>query len=531
MDDHLTIEPSMPRELEGHGRQNNASLYPGQFTFDGDYRLEEKIGHGSFGEVWKARYMRGGFNEVRALKFPRGETLGHYLFREHDVLEKVLTSLGNAIPGMVRYHGMGRSQHQPYLVFEHCALGDLHRAIHRQHCSSPEGWVMLLRGALETVALAHEAGIAHRDLKPSNILLRGVAETCVADFGLSRFTHPTVAGDASDVEGIKSRPVSTGIGNGPVGTQCYMAPEMKDGRLDTNSHEALCRVDVYALGVVLAHCFAGNTAIEGGRLPRHVRALLPRHLVEAVERATEPVPGDRFAAARGLLKALDAPRVTQASPPPPPPPPPPKQTPPHSALWSQLQAEPKTAKTQPAYVEKWQERERIAIRTGRNASERRLLEAIAAGESIEIIYQHGDQQPERRRIRPRQLFRVAGSNHVYCDAWCEARKDHRCFRLDRMSLPGIGRAAASAQRPTSSASASSSGPSWSLPPAAPPPAPQAPPPPQQGPSQGNPKNDGCQPMVIVGILALVGAGLAGPGGFIFGAMVGCWVQAALSPNP
>ena len=140
------------------------------------------------------------------------------------------------------------------------------------------------------LSYAHAHGIIHRDIKPENILLSG--EQClVADFGIAR------ALDAAGTEKL----TETGLA---LGTPHYMSPEQAagDGQLDARS-------DLYSLGCVLYEMLAGEPPFTGPTaqaiLARHamdpvaplrtVRRNIPEGVEQAVLRALEKVPADRFA--------------------------------------------------------------------------------------------------------------------------------------------------------------------------------------------------------------------------------------------
>jgi Tol biopolymer transport system component len=132
----------------------------------------------------------------------------------------------------------------------------------------------------EALAAAHAKGIVHRDLKPANIILArsGVK---VLDFGVAKVEAPegeTVAA---------SRVIA--------GTPAYMAPEQLAGR------RCDARVDVYALGVVLAEMITGTRATHGTPV---VTADVPPPLTSVVERCLAEDPDERWHAAADVKWAL-----------------------------------------------------------------------------------------------------------------------------------------------------------------------------------------------------------------------------------
>jgi Tol biopolymer transport system component/tRNA A-37 threonylcarbamoyl transferase component Bud32 len=146
---------------------------------------------------------------------------------------------------------------------------------------------------------AHRHGIVHRDLKPENILLHE-GEPLIADFGIA-----LAVSNAG-----RQRITQTGMS---LGTPQYMSPEQATGDRQIDG-----RTDIYSLGVVLYEMLAGDppfiagTAqavvskilIESPRPLRVVRAAVPAAIDDAVLRAIEKLPADRFATAREFADAL-----------------------------------------------------------------------------------------------------------------------------------------------------------------------------------------------------------------------------------
>ena len=148
---------------------------------------------------------------------------------------------------------------------------------------------------------AHEHGVIHRDLKPENILLQS-GQPVIADFGIALAVSK--AGGA--------RVTQTGLS---LGTPQYMSPEQAAGDRAIDA-----RTDIYSLGAMTYEMLAGeaphtgNTAqaiiaklmTEDPRPLTVLRRSVPEHVDDAVQRALEKLPADRFATARGFIDALRA---------------------------------------------------------------------------------------------------------------------------------------------------------------------------------------------------------------------------------
>jgi hypothetical protein len=149
---------------------------------------------------------------------------------------------------------------------------------------------------LDALAFAHSQGIIHRDVKPQNVMLNHDGHVKVMDFGIARLLDADTLTQDGDV----------------IGTVAYMSPEQASGR----------RVgppsDVYSAGMVLFELLAGQHPLRGqtpaetlsnvaaGRLPslRTLRPDLPAAMVDLIDDACAPRPGDRPTAA-DLGGALD----------------------------------------------------------------------------------------------------------------------------------------------------------------------------------------------------------------------------------
>ena len=157
---------------------------------------------------------------------------------------------------------------------------------------------------------AHKRGVVHRDLKPENILLleRGAApQVKITDFGIAKLRAETAAG-------------ATALGE-MLGTPAYMSPEQCRGT------PADARTDIYALGVMAYELctgrppFSGNIAAlltahltEAPRPPRELRPDLPARWNQAILRALQKDPDQRFADVASFIAALQCPEPTTEKP-------------------------------------------------------------------------------------------------------------------------------------------------------------------------------------------------------------------------
>lgn len=165
------------------------------------------------------------------------------------------------------------------------------------------------------VGYAHANGVVHRDLKPANILVGANGRAKVLDFGVSGFLPETSASALDDTRidtPTQSLP-GHALTEQLVGTVPYMSPEQFDGASAVGH-----RSDLYALGVMLFECLAGELpyVIDRNSIPAaaaairttvppllgHVDAALAGGIETVVAKLLEKDPADRYQSATELLE-------------------------------------------------------------------------------------------------------------------------------------------------------------------------------------------------------------------------------------
>ncbi len=271
-----------------------------------EYLLEQCIGTGSFGEVWKARHHIWKDEHV-AIKLPTEPQYVRYLQREGIVVH------GLRHPNIVRVLGMDPFADTPYLVME-LVDGPALRQVLDEH---PQGLPVdvarvVLEGILRAIATAHANNVLHRDLKPGNVLLNladkplaglEVDDVKVSDFGLG------VAQPDKLREIVQSASIDRE--NTLVGTMAYMAPELRDG-----TRPADARSDLYSVGVILFELLTGQRP-AGAELPSAVRRGVPALFDRLFTRMYARYES-RFESAEKALAALNPPTAAPPVPPLPP---------------------------------------------------------------------------------------------------------------------------------------------------------------------------------------------------------------------
>ena len=209
------------------------------------YRIEDLIGEGSMGRVYRARHVS--MSRRFAVKVMHGHLAADATMVRRFHLEAEATSrLSHRNIVGITDHGVDRGLY--YLVTEYVD-GQTLRQLIRTEGPLPTDQVMALTAQLcDGLAHAHDRGLVHRDLKPDNILIEredhGVLAR-ITDFGIARAGAPA---------GPRRRLTREGL---ILGTPSYMAPEQLAG------DEIDPRADLYALGVVLYEMLAGTVPYAG----------------------------------------------------------------------------------------------------------------------------------------------------------------------------------------------------------------------------------------------------------------------------
>jgi GAF domain-containing protein len=214
---------------------------------DNKYRVEEIVGQGGMGAVFRAWDLR--LERSVAIKVVRADLLAapesRVRFRRESMMVARLQH-----PAIVTVFDYGSLRDgSAFLVMEYVPGEDLRRLLKREGPLELPRATSLLQGIAAGVEAAHKAGIFHRDLKPENILLpeSGIGPK-VVDFGVAKMT------DAAAAPGTTTLTAGGTI----VGTPAYMAPEqLRGGTVDG-------RADVFSLGVMTYEMLTGRLPFGGG---------------------------------------------------------------------------------------------------------------------------------------------------------------------------------------------------------------------------------------------------------------------------
>ncbi len=268
----LTIGPErLPRA---------ARVEEGPGSVVGRYTLEERIGDGGFGVVYRARSASPLHTRV-AIKIIKPGMDSAQVNARFEQERQALSMMDH--PNIARVIDAGKTDSgRPYVVME-LVEGPSIIEYCRKHSLSITRRLALFTDVCRAVQHAHQKGIIHRDIKPSNVLVTevdGVSTPKVIDFGIAKALHGKLPGQTIFTEF-----------RALIGTPEYMSPEQANpggGGVDT-------RTDIYALGVMLYELLTGTTPHTAEELRRAAWDEMQRILREV----DPPAPSTRLNAAAG----------------------------------------------------------------------------------------------------------------------------------------------------------------------------------------------------------------------------------------
>lgn len=252
----------------------------------GRYRLDELIGAGGFGQVWRG--FDPELHRAVAIKIPRPDRVSTPERVERFVEEaRRVAQLKHT--GIVPIYDVGRDGERCYIVSDLIEGRNLAEVIADNRPSQADACRMVAEVA-RILDYAHVLGFIHRDVKPANILLDDQGKVFLTDFGI-----------AATVEEL-SHPTSS------TGTLPYMSPEQIAGEpVDS-------RTDVYSLGIVLVELLTGKRLSTGDSIrskeavavPHLETTPIPAELKAICRKCLAPNRDDRFEKSGDLAKALDS---------------------------------------------------------------------------------------------------------------------------------------------------------------------------------------------------------------------------------
>lgn len=262
----------------------------------GNYKIESKLGEGGMGAVYKG--VDTMLDREVAIKALRPELTNQTAVVERFRSEAVtLAKLHH--PNIATLYSLFRHDDELYMVLEYVRGETLDEILSRRGALPADEVIPVFSQILDGIDHAHKFGIIHRDIKPANMMLTEDGKLKVLDFGIARLLGTDRMTRAGNI----------------IGTLEYMSPEQVKGQ------ETDARSDIYALGMMLYEILTGHLPFETENefelmkmqiealppTPRLIKAEIPQLVEEAIMRAIQKNPADRFQTAgdfRGIL--LDA---------------------------------------------------------------------------------------------------------------------------------------------------------------------------------------------------------------------------------
>ncbi|HXG70011.1 MAG TPA: protein kinase [Gemmatimonadaceae bacterium] len=273
---------------------------------DFHYRLEEEIGRGGMGVVYRAVDTRLG-RVVAIKKLPTDATADPERNRRFVQEARSASALNH--PHIVTIHGIDEHDGETFIAMEFVdgtPLDGLLKGGPMPVATALE-YAIQIAGALEA---AHAAGLVHRDIKPANIMITRDGRAKVLDFGLAKLIEASPTDATRTVHGTRAGTI--------LGTAEYMSPEQAQGQpVDGRS-------DIFSFGAVVYEMLGGRRPFAGtsdidvitailrdqpSRL-RTVRTEIPATLEAIVDRCLEKDPAARYPDAGAVRGALSEVRAT-----------------------------------------------------------------------------------------------------------------------------------------------------------------------------------------------------------------------------
>lgn len=216
----------------------------------GGYQLEEEIGHGSMGVVYRGKQIALG-REVAIKVLPK--TLARDASYVARFIREAQIIAGLNHPNIIQIYDAGQQNKLLYFVMEYIQGPTLSNLLHLDGTIAQHMAVEYASQIADALDAAYkERNVIHRDIKPENLMLNRWGKIKVMDFGLARATgHQKIT-----------------VAKTLVGSIYYASPEQVWGEnLDNRS-------DIYALGVVLYEMVTGQRPFTGRSMPELTQAII-----------------------------------------------------------------------------------------------------------------------------------------------------------------------------------------------------------------------------------------------------------------
>ncbi|EGC30459.1 hypothetical protein DICPUDRAFT_90051 [Dictyostelium purpureum] len=236
------IDISKPKECQHRVHVDVDFNWSGPHSFN----VEEKLGEGSFGSVFRATHKDSGIPlAIKEFDIFEADDV-EPITKEIQILKKCNN------PYVVSYFGSCRLKSKLWILMDYCALGSLNDVMQSIGKTLKEREIALIcQQALQGLVYLHSKQIIHRDIKAANILLTDQGQTKLADFGVSQ------------------QIISTFSKGSIAGTPYWMAPEV------LNQSKYNLKVDVWSLGITAIELADGDPPLSDVN-PMRAMYMVPR---------------------------------------------------------------------------------------------------------------------------------------------------------------------------------------------------------------------------------------------------------------
>jgi len=258
----------------------------------GGYRIEERLGRGAMGTVYKATQMSLG--RTVALKVLSPELTKDPKFCDM-FLKEARAAGGLNHPNIIQVYDVGDEGGQYYFSMEYAAKGSVLEELGQQKNLPLTRAIKVIRDSCAALDYAERKGLVHRDIKPDNLMVTEDNTVKLGDLGLAMSTQEL----AAEQDGV-------------FGTPHYIAPEQAMGKPIDH------RADIYALGASFYRMLAGRTLFEGATVKEILKKQVrdphdpitlhvpncPAGIATIIDRMLQKNPAERYQHASDVLTDL-----------------------------------------------------------------------------------------------------------------------------------------------------------------------------------------------------------------------------------